>query len=181
MRLSEGNFLLPEQDGLTPSVAFKFTRDGIPSVNHVANTGWGPSGSYNFMANEFKTKIGNFENACEKETIQRKFQDVTKHVGSVGLAEFSRVKQDGYVSDRMHFPANLKFVPHDDVRKLWPDEGEFDYRGNLIPFYDQLTELSPSTTLFEVWAQEDPDPCMGSGGDSHDEGSFELRSKTEET
>lgn len=92
VRLSEANFLLPEVDGLTPSAAFKFTRDGMPSVNHVANTGWEPSGSYDFMANEFKTKIGGFDNTCLIETIQRKFQDVHKNVGSVGLAEFSRVK-----------------------------------------------------------------------------------------
>ena len=29
VRLSEANFLLPEADGLTPSAAFKFFRDGI--------------------------------------------------------------------------------------------------------------------------------------------------------
>ena len=69
MRLSEGNFLLPEVDGLTPTAAFKFTRDEMPSVNHVANTAWGPSGSYDFMANDFKTHLGNFENDCEIETI----------------------------------------------------------------------------------------------------------------
>lgn len=73
MRLSEANFLVPEADGLTPAAAFKFTRDGIPSVNHVASTGWAPSGSYDFMANDFKTRIGNFESECEVETIQRKF------------------------------------------------------------------------------------------------------------
>lgn len=73
MRLSEGNFLLPEVDGLTPTAAFKFTRDEKPSVNHVANTAWGPSGSYDFMANDFKTHLGNFHNTCEIETIQRKF------------------------------------------------------------------------------------------------------------
>ena len=53
VRLSEANFLLPEADGLTPSAAFKIFRDGIQSVNHVANTSWGPSSSYDFMANDF--------------------------------------------------------------------------------------------------------------------------------
>lgn len=73
MRLSEGNFLVPEAFGLTPTAAFKFPREGIRSVNHLANTDWGPSGSYDFMANEFKTQIGNFESVCEVSTIQRKF------------------------------------------------------------------------------------------------------------
>ena len=53
VRLSEANFLLPEADGLTPSAAFKIFRDGIQSVNHVANTSWGPSSSYDFMARDF--------------------------------------------------------------------------------------------------------------------------------
>lgn len=76
MRLSEGNFLIPELDGLTPTAAFKFTRDGMPSVNHVANTAWGPSGSYDFFANEFKTHIGDFDLWCDKATIERKFEEV---------------------------------------------------------------------------------------------------------
>ena len=29
MRLSEGNFLVPEADGLSPTMALKFPRDGI--------------------------------------------------------------------------------------------------------------------------------------------------------
>ena len=36
IRLSEGNFILPEAPGLTPTMAIKFLRDGKPSVNHLA-------------------------------------------------------------------------------------------------------------------------------------------------
>ena len=152
LRMSEGNFLVPEADGLTPTIGLKFLRDGMESVNHVANTDWGPSGSYNFMANEFKTHIGNFHNNCEVDTIERKFLEVTDRVGSVGLAEFSRVNVDGSVVPDIWFPFNLKFVPHPDVASMWPDSGEFDMWGDQIPFYEQLMSIPAGTVLFEVVA-----------------------------
>ena len=61
----------------------------------------------------------------------------------------------------MWFPADLKFVPHHDVTGLWPDSGEFDTMGDMIPFYEQLTELSEGTTLFEVWARREPEILCG--------------------
>lgn len=63
----------------------------------------------------------------------------------------------------MWFPADLKFVPHDDVTGLWPDSGEFDKMGNMIPFYKQLEELSVGTTLFEVWARQEPEILCNTG------------------
>ena len=40
---SEGNFLLPETTGLTPTLAMKFNRDGMRSVNHLANVDFEPT------------------------------------------------------------------------------------------------------------------------------------------
>ena len=57
IRMSEGNHLLPETPGLTPTMALKFQRDGIASVNFTANTGFEPSTSWNFFENDFKTRI----------------------------------------------------------------------------------------------------------------------------
>ena len=37
IRMSETNFDVPEATGLTPSLAIKFLRDGMGSVNHLAN------------------------------------------------------------------------------------------------------------------------------------------------
>lgn len=34
----------------------------------------------------------------------------------------------------------------------------------MIPFYDQLMSLGTDTTLFEVWAREQPEECGGSHG-----------------
>lgn len=60
LRLSEGNFLLPNAIGLTPSLAIKFTRDGIPSVNHLANVSFDPVEETNFFARDFRSKVDLF-------------------------------------------------------------------------------------------------------------------------
>ena len=60
LRLSEGNFLLPNAIGLTPSLAIKFPRDGMPSVNHLANVSFDPVEGWNFFAREFRSKVDLF-------------------------------------------------------------------------------------------------------------------------
>ena len=78
IRMSEANFgLLPESNGLTPSIAIKFLRDGMESVNHLANVSFGPTDSFNFFANDFKSRIPIFENDCEKATIKKKFTEIS--------------------------------------------------------------------------------------------------------
>lgn len=57
IRLSESNFDVPEAPGLTPSLAIKFPRDGMRSVNHLANVSFEPTDSFNFMANDFKSRV----------------------------------------------------------------------------------------------------------------------------
>ena len=67
IRMSEANFgLLEEAPGLTPSIAIKFLRDGMKSVNHLANVSFGPSKSFNFFANDFRSSVPLFENECEQ-------------------------------------------------------------------------------------------------------------------
>lgn len=59
IRFSESNFAVPEQDGLTPSFAMKFLRDGMESVNMFGATGNGfePTGSWNFFNSFFVNHI----------------------------------------------------------------------------------------------------------------------------
>ena len=77
IRMSEANFDLPEAPGLTPSLAIKFLRDGMKSVNHLANVSFGPTDSFNFFANNFRSKIPLFEDVCAQETIQKKFTEIS--------------------------------------------------------------------------------------------------------
>ena len=95
IRLSESNFDLPEAPGLTPSLAIKFVRDGMRSVNHLANVDFEPTNSFNFMANTFRSRVDLFSDQCAIDTIQRKFLDVASTPQSVGLAEFASHLENG--------------------------------------------------------------------------------------
>ena len=70
IRMSEAGFgLLEEASGLSPSFAIKFLRDGMQSANHLANVSFGSTDSFNFFANNFRSKIPLFEDVCAQETI----------------------------------------------------------------------------------------------------------------
>jgi hypothetical protein len=64
IRMSEANFVLDEAPGLTPSLAMKFLRDNMKSVNHLANVSFEPTKSFNFFANNFHSKIPLFKDEC---------------------------------------------------------------------------------------------------------------------
>lgn len=95
IRMSEANFgLLDEAPGLTPSIAIKFLIDGEKSVNHLANFSFGPSDSFNFFANDLRSKIELFEHEMDIQTIQKKFTEVATiyqydSIGQVGTAAFA--------------------------------------------------------------------------------------------
>ena len=140
IRLSEGNFILPEAPGLTPTLAIKFLRDGMESVNHLANTNFEPSSSWNFFAQDFLSHIPLFTDECAQDSIEAKFAETTRRVGSVGLAEFARFNTDGsrIADDDMEFPFEITFVPNQALAGQlgWTDERQFDENGEEVLFYD---------------------------------------------
>lgn len=129
LRLSEGNFILPETPGLTPSLGIKFLRDGMRSVNHLANVSFDPTDSWNFFENHFHSRIDFFEGDCAEQTIQRKFLEVTSTIQSLGLSEFAAFNTDGSRVGNVSFPFDLHFVPNPELAAQWPSEGEFRANG----------------------------------------------------
>lgn len=98
MRLSESNFLVdtvPEQIGLTPSLAIKFPRTGMRSVNHLANISFENMEGWNFFEHNFRSRVDFHENECAQETIELVFLDDNPRPHSLGLSEFARNKSDG--------------------------------------------------------------------------------------
>ena len=60
--MSESNFLIDEASGLAPSLAIKFLRDGMRSVNVLANVGFESTSSWNFMSSDFRARIDLHDN-----------------------------------------------------------------------------------------------------------------------
>jgi len=115
IRLSEGNFILPEATGLTPTLALKFLYDGIESLNVVANTSFEPSSSWNFFAHDFRTHIEQFSDPISQETIQKKFAEFSPTFQSVGKADLARRSAKASEVVNPVFPFDLYFVPNPDL------------------------------------------------------------------
>ena len=109
MRMSEGNFMIPEASGLTPSLAIKFLRDNMPSINLLANVSFESTNSWNFFSTIYRHRIDLHENECAAETIERKFVNVHDKPHSLSLVNFSRFTTDGTEIFDYKFPYELWF------------------------------------------------------------------------
>ena len=150
--------------GLTPSLAIKFSRDGMRSVNHLANVSFETMEGWNFFGHNYRSRVDFHENECAALTIERIFLDDNPRPHSLGLSEFSKYKQDGsYVGDDYDFPFELWFEPEQGVVDHIADIlNDPDSAVNSQPWYDQLKTIPDGTSLFKVWAKSHPDDANDS-------------------
>jgi len=121
IRLSEANYFLPEASGLTPSLAIKFLRDGMPSVNHMGNVSFEPTQSFNFFSGPFHSRLPLHADTCAQESIQKKAAEATSMISSLGVANFSRYKTDGTEIEDYKMPFDIWFEPTKEMKGLFPD------------------------------------------------------------
>ena len=96
MRLSETGMLHEESGGLTPSVAFKFLRDGTFSDNIVAMPSFGASTSWNFFEKPMLTRVTPFEeDSIEAQTIKLALGGGSRFVFSCGFSDLTIHEEDG--------------------------------------------------------------------------------------
>lgn len=118
MRFSESGFLHEESEGLTPSVAFKFLKDGVESDNVVAQHSFKNSGSWNFFKNPLKTRVLPFDELDDGlwiDTVEQKFFDATNKPFFMGISHLYRSNNDGTEVDETlieHIPYELEFESH---------------------------------------------------------------------
>jgi hypothetical protein len=122
IRMSEANYYLPEASGLTPSLAIKFLRDGMESVNHMGNVSFEPTQSFNFFSGPFRSRLPLHVDTCAEESIQKKAAEAGEIISSLGLANFSRYKTDGTEIEDYRFPFDIWFEPTIEMKGLFPDK-----------------------------------------------------------
>ena len=67
IRLSESNFLVetdPPSAGLTPSLAMKFPRTNMRSVNHLANVSFETMTGWNFFEHNYRSRVDFHTDEC---------------------------------------------------------------------------------------------------------------------
>ena len=136
IRLSEANYFLPEASGLTPSLAIKFLRDGMESVNHMGNVSFEPTQSFNFFSGPFRSRLPIIQDTCAQETMLKKVAEAGNIVSSLGVANFARYKTDGTEIEDYKVPFEIWFEPTEDMKTRFPDTLQKDDAGNVIPFWD---------------------------------------------
>ena len=160
IRMSEGNFNVPEMPGLTPTFGLKCPRTKIKSANLVANTSFEPNNAqktpagtspFDFFARNFSASIPLFSDPLDQITVQRKFAEWKPEVGATGKAEFSKYTKDGVAVSAYKFPFNLSFRPPAAMKGLV-------VHTQANPWFTQMKSRAfpIGKVLFEVFAITEP-------------------------
>lgn len=181
IRLSETGRIIPgHTTGLSPSIAFKFLRDSIPSANQLGKVHHGvEAGNWDFFGNDFHSQLPDFvDNECGAKSIHQFNASVrSKYIFAVGTADTAVYDEDGDSTDDPDGPYTLKFVAADGVQRTTEDGGLW---------IDQLEGTMGNVHLFDVYGMWGS-PTDGKGS-KHDrtpsdrpDDEFELIGKIETT
>merc|ERR1719348_2942876 len=134
-----------------PGMGLKFLRDGMDSANLVAMYSVNGQESWNFFANDFTNHVG--PGGLDLVPLQVKFSEATNYVQYSALSNWGQYGEDGIeVTDSMLFPYMLRFKPSGEIN--FPDEYVNDW-------LDDLKSIPQGTTLYQVWAFDNPEELDG--------------------
>jgi len=128
-----------------PGMGLKFLRDGIDSANLVAMYSVDGQDSWNFFKNDFTNHVG--PGGLELVPLEIKFSEATNYISEVALSDFARYGESGVQISEPNFPFMLRFHP----------TGEYMFSDDYVrPFTEDLTSIRAGSTLYEVWALDNP-------------------------
>merc|ERR1719251_513577 len=133
-----------------PGMGLKFLRDGMDSANLVAMYSVNGQESWNFFANDFTNHVG--PGGLDLVPLEIKFSEATNYVAEVALSDFARYGQSGGQISEPKFPFMLRFHP----------TGELSFSDDYVrPFTEDLTSIPAGSTLYEVYAWDNPEGLNG--------------------
>ena len=133
-----------------PGMGLKLLRDGMDSANLVAMYSVDGQDSWNFFKHDFTNHIG--PGGLELVPLEIKFSEATNYISEVALSDFGRFGESGTPVADPKFPFMLRFHP----------TGEFSFSDEYVrPFTEDLTSIPKGSTLYEVWALDQPTELGG--------------------
>jgi len=133
-----------------PGMGLKFLRDGMDSANLVAMYSVDGQDSWNFFKHDFTNHIG--PGGLELVPLEIKFSEATNYISEVALSDFGQHGESGTQVADPRFPFMLRFRP----------TGEFMFSDEYVrPFTEDLTSIPMGSTLYEVWALDQPTELGG--------------------
>jgi len=133
-----------------PGMGLKFLRDGIDSANLVAMYSVNGQESWNFFQNDFTNHIG--PGGLDLVPLEIKFSEATNYISEVALSDFGMYGESGVPVSDPKFPFMLRFHP----------TGELSFSDDYVrPFTEDLTSIPAGSTLYEVYAWDNPEGLNG--------------------
>jgi len=133
-----------------PGMGLKFLRDGIDSANLVAMYSVNGQESWNFFQNDFTNHIG--PGGLDLVPLEIKFSEATNYISEVALSDFGMYGESGAPVSDPKFPFMLRFHP----------TGELSFSEDYVrPFTEDLTSIPAGSTLYEVYAWDNPEGLNG--------------------
>lgn len=152
LRFSQTTNLHEDSEGLLPSVALKFLRDGVTSTNMLAMPSFYDTDSWNFFESDMTTRVEPFGTESVSDRISRatlvpKFANVSKRVFAVGNKEPIVQNVRGELVDvpeGVYVPFKIEFSSSHSTssRETWVQDLM------NIP-------VDSDTPLMEMWAVDD--------------------------
>jgi len=140
----------PDSRATAPGMGLKFLRDGMDSANLVAMFSVDGQDGWNFFQNDFWNHIG--PGGLELVPLEIKFSEATNYISEVALSDWGRYGESGTPVADPKFPFMLRFHP----------TGEFMFSDDYVrPFTEDLTSIPKGSTLYEVWAMDQPTELGG--------------------
>merc|ERR1712142_1276069 len=142
----------PSPPGLNtaPGMGLKFLRDGVDSANLVAMYSVDGQDSWNFFKNDFTNHIG--PGGLDLVPLEIKFSEATNYISEVALSDFGMYGESGVPVSDPKFPFMLRFHP----------TGELSFSDDYVrPFTEDLTSIPAGSTLYEVYAWDNPEGLNG--------------------
>jgi len=141
----------PSKDGITPAIAIKAMRDGIPSGNIIGMYELDGQPSLNFFDHNLCTHLAARPSfGLKLQLLGKKFQLQSQYPGCLGLSDFAKYTESGSNVVSPAFPWALLLQVNPAVRSLMS--------GNTnLNIADAIVHAVPSgTTLYKIYAVPDP-------------------------
>ena len=112
IRMSQAEVIVDDlTEGLNPSIALKFLRDGRNSANQFGMVSFEGTRSWNWFENPFMTHLPQFEEECLPETLHKFFATVTQFVSISGSDDMCEFTETGRTVFNRDLPYFMMFVP----------------------------------------------------------------------
>jgi hypothetical protein len=140
-------------------MGLKFLRDGQDSANLVAMYGVeGQPDDWNFFSHDFTNHIAD-ATSTKLKLVAAKFASATNYITEVGLRDWANFEANGQQAQARKYPFELKFTPHESVKNLFKKELGADK--NFMQYTDQLASVPEDSTLYDVYALDQPTELNG--------------------